>query len=65
MIILGYLAHPSFKLSANRRHEIASGHMEFIACKDDKTFVVMYTLTMVIDNDKIEHITVVIHSCVH
>ena len=47
MIILGYLAYPSFKLLSNRRHQIVSGLLESIACQADKTFETMY-----IDNNK-------------
>ena len=45
MIILRYLAYPSFKLSSNRRHQIVS-----VACKANKTFVVMYTLKIIIED---------------
>ena len=65
MVILGYLAYPSIKLSIDNRHQIVSGLLEHIACEVNKTFATMYTPTIIIEDDKIEHITVVLHSYIH
>ncbi|GLJ45914.1 hypothetical protein SUGI_0966750 [Cryptomeria japonica] len=64
IIILGYLAYPSFKLSADRRHQIVRTLLESLACEAAKPFTVMYTLTIITEDGETEHITVAAQSCV-
>ena len=56
MIMLGYLAYPSFKLSEDRKHQIFSGILESITCE------AMYTLSKITNDDKKKNIIMVVHS---
>ncbi|GLJ45921.1 hypothetical protein SUGI_0966850 [Cryptomeria japonica] len=62
IIILGYLADPSFKLSADKRHQIVRALLESSAYEAAQSFGVMYTLTITTEDDKTEHIKVAAHS---
>ncbi|GLJ45911.1 hypothetical protein SUGI_0966710 [Cryptomeria japonica] len=61
IIILGYLANPSFKLSGRKRHRIVRALLESTAYEAVKPFAVTYTLTIT-EDDETEHIKVAAHS---
>ncbi|GLJ45924.1 hypothetical protein SUGI_0966880 [Cryptomeria japonica] len=61
-IILGFLADPSFKLSADKRHQIVRVLLESSAYEAAKPLAVMYTLTIITEDSEIEHIKVAAHS---